>query len=335
MSGAGVRLLLAGAVTMLAMPSWAAHVANGSAARSVATTNFVGAAASVTVTNDVTSDASALGGGSVAGGGLTPGGFTNFATASGSAGGRSSTVTARSSIEQGTISIRADVVDPPFPSVTAGGSAELIETIWFTNTSAQWQPLAFRLELDGAIAPTLVDTGFSIAGRMRSTLQGAGNNLGEFIRLGDANGPQATSADTAFTATYNWISGFQSFDGLGNAAWWTLTALPGNDYGGGPFNFVMSTILWVPTGETTLELNPLLRITSCGQGFGACDFGNTARARFGALPSGLSWTSQSGLFLSGLGNGAVPEPASWAMLIAGFGLTGAVARRRRVRTLAA
>jgi hypothetical protein len=28
--------------------------------------------------------------------------------------------------------------------------------------------------------------------------------------------------------------------------------------------------------------------------------------------------------------GAVPEPASWAMLIAGFGLTGAVMRRRRV-----
>ena len=27
--------------------------------------------------------------------------------------------------------------------------------------------------------------------------------------------------------------------------------------------------------------------------------------------------------------GAVPEPASWAMLIAGFGLVGAVARRRR------
>jgi hypothetical protein len=26
---------------------------------------------------------------------------------------------------------------------------------------------------------------------------------------------------------------------------------------------------------------------------------------------------------------AVPEPASWAMLIAGFGLVGAAARRRR------
>ncbi|MEY2883316.1 MAG: hypothetical protein RL490_1040 [Pseudomonadota bacterium] len=33
--------------------------------------------------------------------------------------------------------------------------------------------------------------------------------------------------------------------------------------------------------------------------------------------------------------GAVPEPASWAMLIAGFGLTGAAMRRRRTSALAA
>ena len=32
---------------------------------------------------------------------------------------------------------------------------------------------------------------------------------------------------------------------------------------------------------------------------------------------------------------AVPEPASWALLIAGFGLTGAVLRRRRAVALAA
>jgi hypothetical protein len=30
----------------------------------------------------------------------------------------------------------------------------------------------------------------------------------------------------------------------------------------------------------------------------------------------------------GIGVGGVPEPASWAMLIAGFGLTGAAMRRR-------
>jgi hypothetical protein len=34
------------------------------------------------------------------------------------------------------------------------------------------------------------------------------------------------------------------------------------------------------------------------------------------------------------GGGAVPEPASWAMLIAGFGLVGAAARRRRAVTAA-
>jgi hypothetical protein len=32
---------------------------------------------------------------------------------------------------------------------------------------------------------------------------------------------------------------------------------------------------------------------------------------------------------------AVPEPASWAMLIIGFGLTGAAARRRRGAAVAA
>ncbi len=33
--------------------------------------------------------------------------------------------------------------------------------------------------------------------------------------------------------------------------------------------------------------------------------------------------------------GGVPEPASWAMLIAGFGMIGAVSRRRRIPTVAA
>ncbi|WP_426165378.1 NF038122 family metalloprotease [Sandarakinorhabdus sp. DWP1-3-1] len=39
--------------------------------------------------------------------------------------------------------------------------------------------------------------------------------------------------------------------------------------------------------------------------------------------------ANSGRYFSTAGIGALPEPGSWAMLIAGFGLTGAVMRRRR------
>ncbi len=39
--------------------------------------------------------------------------------------------------------------------------------------------------------------------------------------------------------------------------------------------------------------------------------------------------------LDGVSASAVPEPASWAMLIAGFGLVGATARRRRTNAVAA
>lgn len=55
--------------------------------------------------------------------------------------------------------------------------------------------------------------------------------------------------------------------------------------------------------------------------------------RFGSLELvGLRDPGGSGFFVPGTGTGpigGVPEPASWAMLIAGFGLIGAATRRRR------
>ncbi|MBC7637293.1 MAG: PEPxxWA-CTERM sorting domain-containing protein [Acetobacteraceae bacterium] len=47
------------------------------------------------------------------------------------------------------------------------------------------------------------------------------------------------------------------------------------------------------------------------------------------LPSDVSFTSQSSVFLTGGPGAAVPEPESWMMLIAGFGFTGATLRRRQ------
>jgi hypothetical protein len=81
---------------------------------------------------------------------------------------------------------------------------------------------------------------------------------------------------------------------------------------------------------TDAVLNPTAGINlSCYQGL-QCDYGSTAKFRFIDLPSNVTFTSASGVFLTGLGSpGAVPEPASWALMIAGFGLTGAAMRRRR------
>jgi hypothetical protein len=57
------------------------------------------------------------------------------------------------------------------------------------------------------------------------------------------------------------------------------------------------------------------------------DFLNTGRFGIQAGP-GVSYTSDSGVFLTG-GSAAVPEPASWAMMIAGFALAGRALRRRQ------
>ncbi len=48
-----------------------------------------------------------------------------------------------------------------------------------------------------------------------------------------------------------------------------------------------------------------------------------------ALFDGDSNLACNGCVSTSIGTGTVPEPASWAMLIAGFGMTGALLRRRR------
>jgi len=51
--------------------------------------------------------------------------------------------------------------------------------------------------------------------------------------------------------------------------------------------------------------------------------------QFFQQPSSWTFISEIGFSSSGEVAGAAPEPASWAMMIVGFGLAGASIRRRR------
>lgn len=90
----------------------------------------------------------------------------------------------------------------------------------------------------------------------------------------------------------------------------------------------LSTIQFAPLFDTTdfsFVPTPQLSFTS-----------NSISIIFGSAVAGgdtfefnFDGTGQAIFAYNGGGNGVVPEPASWAMLIAGFGLIGATMRRRR------
>lgn len=83
--------------------------------------------------------------------------------------------------------------------------------------------------------------------------------------------------------------------------------------------------LTLSNGGNYVLLTTMQTITNRG---GFFDATNTVRVQLSkSLPAEVTQTLLANVVTA---RSLVPEPASWAMLIAGFGLTGAVARRRRV-----
>jgi hypothetical protein len=120
----------------------------------------------------------------------------------------------------------------------------------------------------------------------------------------------------------------------GTAADFSYSAFgtPGNGlFGGGT-----STFISIPTGTSQLGFSLTLAM-QCRVANTICDFANTSTFAFASLPTGLSYTSDSGVLFSALnqGAGAVPEPATWAMMLLGFGLLGAAQRSRSVGRITA
>jgi hypothetical protein len=168
---------------------------------------------------------------------------------------------------------------------------------------------AAAVTMNGTVAISLVgvesDTASIGAGSTLTTTLGAitGSSTGDFTGLG----VQALLPST-FLATNGSVFSFTS-------GWGDFTGTVSNVTATGPASNRVLSAFALGT------FSPLGIYSGFDQGPASLTFSFTQNNENGAI--------QGGFTLSTPPNGVIPEPASWAMLIAGFGLTGAAMRRRR------
>lgn len=231
--------------------------------------------------------------------------------------------------------VRSSVDNGNIQTPRGFGEARIQDTVFFNNTSGATVYLPFAFSFDGSIvnAPDTSNATaiFSISGARECTdltytscgntlsLQNGGNvnNTTVIGYMGDGS-PNGVQQGGAFF-----------FGAPDNVDLANYVVFKDWQQGNGFYNTIVSSVLAVPVGASRLGFD-LRLIVDCWVHINAqCDFGNTSQFGFGALPTGLSFNSASGVFGATNTGGGVPEPASWAMLITGLGLTGAMLRRRR------
>ena len=219
-------------------------------------------------------------------------------------GNSSGTATASADLSAGTV--KATATSDTYLAV-GSARAELYDDVTFTVTGGGSKQITVISHLDGAIGSFA--NAFSFSG------------LGYILNFGTTSNLVYTSQGTqsGFTVT---AGGASSLTPVGWDSY-SLTNVTGS-------GFDFTGILTITDGEVR-SVGQRLSLT-CQEGVN-CDFSHTGSIAL-QLPAGVSFSSGSGVFLAPPVVGGVPEPASWAMLIAGFGLVGGIARQRRLRNRA-
>jgi len=311
------------AAAAVSSPAWADHVNLGGPTAKV----FVGAQAHQgphvhgsfgTIQNGVVTDSSVdPNGGAFDAGPTTPGATTVHASAYQPGGNGDaffeSSAYGSASLSRGELKATVDnTFANNFGSPLGFVDAQIFDTLYFTNATDHAIALDVSYGFDGTIAlgPGTTNQGGSAAIFLRSC-GGCGSITFD-------NGAGLFDNRMSFNE-----GGVYSYD---SSPQWTFVADPAGVGG------TLFTTLLIGTGQTSLGIGAQLAL-DC-RGGTSCFFGHTAALGLGPLADGLSYTSQSGVFLADVGGGpatgGVPEPGAWALMILGFGGAGLALRRRKV-----
>ena len=254
-------------------------------------------------------------------------GFTNSAAVVSNTGNAAS---ATANLHDGTV--KAAVSNGNGPLQRSFASGTISDTLYFNNTSGGTVYMPYSFAYDGTMSgPNL--TSFSGATATLYTYGYGGCNA-DFAACTGLQLSGGASPSAGLTITF-------LGDGSTHVTNWGDPRLPASysvakTHAGDDYSAIVSAVLEIPVGYTLFSFQ-LRQQLDCSGAFTVCDFGHTSKFGFPSLPAGLSYSSASGAYQIGpTGPSAVPEPATWAMMVAGFlGVGGAMRRRGRLQRLAA
>lgn len=160
--------------------------------------------------------------------------------------------------------------------------------------------------------------------------------------IGTAADTASIDVGTTFTNTNTSIVGSATGD-FAAAVGQNLTLSPISAIAGSAFSFVSGFGNFTGTVQSTSSqgapsnrtVNAFVLGSFTPMGSLSAFMAGPASATFAFTQTGVNQAVSGSFTFASPPAGLVPEPASWAMLITGFGLVGAAARRRRQNAVAA